>query len=87
MGDTIVEEVRRARDDYARRFNYDLHAICADLRREQELSGSPIVSFPKRPVRVIPPNKAMLPTGRCDGKLSPGINVDRDATPAADRQR
>jgi hypothetical protein len=48
MNDPIVEEVRKARDDYARRFSYDLHAMCADLRREQELAGGPIVSFPKR---------------------------------------
>lgn len=81
MSDTIVEEVRKARDDYALRFNYDLHAMCADLRREQGLSGSPVVSFPKRPVRISPPNKAMQPTGRCGGKLSPGINVDRADSP------
>jgi len=48
MRDTIVEEVRKARDEYARRFNYDLHAMCADLRREQELSGAQVVSFLNR---------------------------------------
>ena len=61
MSDTIVEEVRKARDDYARRFSYDLHAMCADLRREQELNGSPVVSFPKRPVRSNPPT-GLLPS-------------------------
>ncbi len=49
MRDTIVEEVRKIRDEYARGFNYDLHAMCADLRREQELSGAQVVSFAKRP--------------------------------------
>jgi hypothetical protein len=49
MPDTIIEEVRKTRDEYARRFNYDLHAMCADLRREQELGGAQVVSFPKRP--------------------------------------
>ena len=58
MSDTIVEEVRTTRDDYARRFNYDLHAMCADLRREQKMSGGPVVSFPKRPVRMSPPAMA-----------------------------
>lgn len=48
MRDTIVEEIRKVRDEYARRFNYDLHAICADLRREQELSGAQVVSFAKK---------------------------------------
>ena len=49
MRDTIVEEIRKVRDEYARRFNYDLHAMCADLRREQELSGAQVVSFAKMP--------------------------------------
>ncbi len=49
MRDTIVEEIRKVRDEYARRFNYDVHAMCADLRREQELSGAQVVSFAKRP--------------------------------------
>jgi len=30
--DPIVEEVRRVRDRLARRFDYDIHAIFADLR-------------------------------------------------------
>ena len=48
--DPIVAEVRKARDDYARRFNYDLDAICADLQRKQAQSGRNLVSFPpKRP--------------------------------------
>lgn len=47
--DPIVEEVRKWRDEYAARFNYDLHAICRDLRASQEASGRECVSFqPKR---------------------------------------
>jgi hypothetical protein len=61
MSDTIVEEVRKARDEYARRFNYDLHAMCADLRCKQERSGAPVVSFPKKPVHITLRNKAVLP--------------------------
>lgn len=52
MSDPIVEEVRKARDEYARRFDYDLQAICADLRRQQAQDGGAVVSFPRRPVRV-----------------------------------
>ena len=33
--DPIVAEVRRVRDELARRFNYDVHAICEDLRQRQ----------------------------------------------------
>ena len=33
--DPIVAEVRRVRDELARQFNYDVHAICEDLRKRQ----------------------------------------------------
>ncbi len=60
MPDTIVEEVRRIRDDFARQFNYDLHAMCDDLRREQQLSDAVVVSLPSRPtfVQTKPPSEA-----------------------------
>ncbi len=51
MHDAILDEVRQARENYARQFNFDLDAICEDLRRKQQLSGVPAVSFPKKPVR------------------------------------
>jgi hypothetical protein len=47
--DTIVDEVRKAREEYARKFNFDLHAICEDLRKNERLAGGPVVSLPKRP--------------------------------------
>lgn len=45
--DPIVDEVRRARDAYAARFNYDLRAIFRDLKEKQKLSGRKIVSYVK----------------------------------------
>ena len=50
IDDPIVAEVRKARDEYARRFNYDLDAICNDLQQRQAQSGRKVVTFPpKRP--------------------------------------
>jgi hypothetical protein len=50
IDDPIVAEVRKARDEYARRFDYDLDAICKDLQQRQAQSGRKVVSFPpKRP--------------------------------------
>jgi len=46
MTDPIVEEVRKARDEYAKQFNYDLDAICRDLQQKQEEPGKNVVSFP-----------------------------------------
>ena len=50
MKDPIVEEVRRAREAHAKQFNYDLDAICEDLRKREKASGYPTVSL--RPKRV-----------------------------------
>jgi hypothetical protein len=46
--DPIVEEVRRAREAHAQQFNYDLDAICADLRKREKASGRPTVSLPPK---------------------------------------
>jgi hypothetical protein len=51
MHDSIVDEVREAREEYARQFNFDLDAICCDLRQKQKSSGAQAVSLPKRPVQ------------------------------------
>ena len=54
MRDTIVDEVRKAREDYARQFDFDLDAICRDLREKQRSAGVRVVSFPKRLVQNQP---------------------------------
>ena len=51
MRDTIIDEVRKIRDEYACQFNYDLHAMCLDLRREQNLGGASVVSFSTKPIQ------------------------------------
>ena len=35
MNDPIVDEIRNNRERYAAKFNYDLTAICRDLRERQ----------------------------------------------------
>ena len=52
--DKIVEEVRLARDAYAGKFDYELHAICEDCRKHQKQSGHRIVTrAPRKPVRKV----------------------------------
>ena len=46
--DPIVEEVRAAREAYARRFGFDLRAICRDLREQERTGGRELVSLPPR---------------------------------------
>jgi len=48
--DPIVEEVRRAREEHAARFNFDLAAIFQDFKEQEKRSGRKTVSLsPKRP--------------------------------------
>jgi hypothetical protein len=48
--DSVVAEVRRAREEIAKRFNYDIRAMTEDARKRQALSGRKVVSFLPRPV-------------------------------------
>ena len=41
--DPIVAEVRRARERYAARFDFDVRAICRDLRERQEASSRTVI--------------------------------------------
>lgn len=50
--DPIVAEIRRFREEHAARFNYDLRAICEDLREQERKSGRRFVSYPPR--RIAP---------------------------------
>ena len=54
--DPIVEEIHRIREEHAAHFDYDIHRICDDIRREQELdkkSGVEYVTLkPHRPSAV-----------------------------------
>jgi hypothetical protein len=65
--DSIITEVRRAREELAKRFNYDLREMIRDARQRQAAGGRRVVSFPPRPVRKTPstqtPNQALQPSG------------------------
>lgn len=36
MKDPIVEEIREARRKHAQQFDFDLHAICTDLKKKEK---------------------------------------------------
>jgi hypothetical protein len=46
--DPIIAELRAVRDQHAARFDYDVEAICRDIRARQKVSG-------REYVRSIPP--------------------------------
>ena len=52
--DPIVDEVRKVRNAHAQKFNYDLQAIVADLKKQQKASGKKFITLlPKKPT-VLP---------------------------------
>ena len=69
--DPIVEEVRKIRQQHAKRFNYDLRAIVDDLRKLQEQSGRKYIRF------------EMFPgAGAVDGTSEGAMIAGLDAYPA-----
>ncbi|MGH2588261.1 MAG: hypothetical protein ACRDJE_25355 [Dehalococcoidia bacterium] len=50
--DPIVKETREARAAHAARFNNDLQAIYADLKRQESVSGRSFASYPPKRVEV-----------------------------------
>jgi hypothetical protein len=46
--DPIIEDLHRIREDLATRFNFDIQAIVEDIRKRQNESGHPVVSFATR---------------------------------------
>ena len=55
MTDTIVEEVRKARDEHAKKFNYDLAAIVADIQKQQRASRRAFISLPAKRIKPVTP--------------------------------
>jgi hypothetical protein len=51
--DSVVEEVRRIREAYAKQFGYDLQAMYRDLKEKERRSGRRIVSFPPRKPKAV----------------------------------
>ncbi len=59
--DPIVAEVHRIREELAAQFNYDIHAMFADMRKRQTELGSRLVSLVK------PAEPLAGPSGMSDG--------------------
>ncbi len=54
--DSLMREIRAAKDAYARSFNYDIRAIAADLQALEKSGDWPVVRLsPRRPAGYIAP--------------------------------
>ena len=46
--DPLLDEIRAFREEYAKRFNYDMRAIVRDLKEDAERKGLKLVSLDPR---------------------------------------
>jgi hypothetical protein len=60
LKDEIVEEVRKVRDRHAAKFNYDISAICADIRQKQAESGRKVVVLKTKASKQLVENSDLL---------------------------
>jgi hypothetical protein len=61
--DEILEEIHKIREEHAKAFNYNLQAICDDLRQRQAESGRTMISSPlKQPRQRQQSNNLKQPT-------------------------
>lgn len=51
--DTIVEETRKAREEYAAKFAYDIAAIVADIKEQEKQSEHPVITLPPKQPFVV----------------------------------
>ena len=57
--DPIIEALHETRDRLAKELNYDVYAIVAQARAQQEKENHPVVSFARKPLELI--NNESLP--------------------------
>lgn len=62
--DPVIDELHRIRDEHAKKLNYDVHAICEEIRRREKSSGRTYVSFDqsderKTDLTVQPPHRSV----------------------------
>ena len=49
--DTIIDDIHRIREEYSKRFNNDLKAICNDARSKQGHDGRKVVPAHPKPLQ------------------------------------
>jgi hypothetical protein len=52
MTDEIIREVWRTKDELAKKFNYDMDALAAELRKREKESGREVVNLERDAPRL-----------------------------------
>lgn len=50
--DSIVEDIRKIRSEYAAKFNHDIRAMVEDAKQRQHNDTRELVQLPSRPVQL-----------------------------------
>ena len=61
QSDPIVDEVRKAREEHAAKFNYDLEAIYRDLKEQEKRSGRTFLAPKSKDAAVFIPQSESPP--------------------------
>ena len=71
--DPIVAEVHRIRQELSARFDFDIHAMFADMRKRQATLGSRLVSLvkPAEPTPEADPGRHSGSTGSTSSEATP----------------
>jgi hypothetical protein len=48
MSDEVIRELWRVKEEIAREFNYDVFALAAEMRRQDQDSGAQVVDLSRR---------------------------------------
>ena len=60
--DSVIDEIRKIRDELSERFHGDIHAMAEEMRRQAAASGKPgITRPPKRIVKSAEPKSPAIP--------------------------
>lgn len=51
--DLIIEEIHKYREIYLKKYKFDLHAVCQDIREKQNKDDRHIVSPKPRPAKKV----------------------------------
>lgn len=68
--DNIVEEVRQAREAYAKKFNYDVYAMWRDLKKRQQNNSLQRISLSPKRIKPVP----LKPPAQGQGASNEDIN-------------
>jgi len=51
--DTIIDEIHEHREEYLKSLNFNIHAVCEDIKKIKDRNGRTVVQPKPRPARKV----------------------------------